>query len=89
MMSATTQAIKDRWNDEPLIATKKFTRVALEDSSQARTDKRNAEDFPGHGFLHPDTGRFRDRAAQHVEILESIPRPSESPRGSGNRSGLF
>jgi hypothetical protein len=49
MMSATTQAIKDRWNDELLIATDKFNRVIIEDSSQAKTDKRNAEDFPGHG----------------------------------------
>jgi hypothetical protein len=49
MMSATGQAIKERWDDKALIVTKRFNRVILEDSSQARTDKRNAEDFPGHG----------------------------------------
>lgn len=49
MMSATTEAIKVRWNDELLIATEKFNRVLIEDSSQAKTNKRNAEDFPGHG----------------------------------------
>ena len=49
MMSATAQAIKDRWDDELLIVTKKFNRILIEDSSQAKTDKRNAEDFPGHG----------------------------------------
>ena len=49
MISATGQAIKDRWDDQPLIVTKRFNRVIIEDSSQAKTDKRNAKDFPGHG----------------------------------------
>jgi len=49
MISATGQAIKDRWDDQSLIVTKRFNRVIIEDSSQAKTDKRNAEDFPGHG----------------------------------------
>ncbi len=49
MISATGQAIKDRWDDQSLIVTKRFNRVIVEDSSQAKTDKRNAEDFPGHG----------------------------------------
>ncbi len=49
MVSATGQAIKERWDDEALIVTKRFNRVIIEDSSQAKTDKRNAEDFPGHG----------------------------------------
>lgn len=49
MLSATGQAIKERWDDEALIVTKRFNRVIIEDSSQAKTDKRNAEDFPGHG----------------------------------------
>ena len=49
MMSAAGQAIKDRWDDESLIVTKRFSRVLIEDSSQAKTDKANAEDFPAHG----------------------------------------
>ena len=49
MMSATGRAIKERWDDKTLIVTRRFNRVIIEDSSQARTDKRNAEDFPGHG----------------------------------------
>ena len=49
MMNATGQAIKDRWDDEALIVTRRFNRVILEDSSQSKTDKRNAADFPGHG----------------------------------------
>ena len=49
MMSATGQAIKERWDDVALIVTKIFNRVLIEDSSQAKTDKRNAEDFPGCG----------------------------------------
>jgi hypothetical protein len=49
MMAATGQAIKDRWGEEPPIVTKRFNRVIIEDSSQTKTDKRNAEDFPAHG----------------------------------------
>jgi hypothetical protein len=49
MVAATGHAIKDRWNDEALVVTKRFNRVIIEDSSQSKTDKRNAEDFPGHG----------------------------------------
>jgi hypothetical protein len=49
MVVATGHAIKDRWNDEALVVTKRFNRVIIEDSSQSKTDKRNAEDFPGHG----------------------------------------
>ena len=49
MMSATGHAIKERWDDQSLIVTKRFNRVIIEDSSQAKTDKANAEDFPAHG----------------------------------------
>jgi len=49
MMSATGEAIKERWDNQSQIATKRFKRVIIEDSSQAKTDKRNAEDFPAHG----------------------------------------
>jgi len=49
MMGATGQAIRERWGGGVSIATGKFNRILVEDSSQAKTDKRNAEDFPGHG----------------------------------------
>ena len=49
MMQATGHAIKERWDDKSLVVTKRFNRVLIEDSSQSKTDKRNAEDFPGHG----------------------------------------
>jgi hypothetical protein len=49
MMNATGEAIKQRWDDQPLVVTKRFNRVIIEDSSQARTDKANAGDFPAHG----------------------------------------
>ena len=49
MICATGQAIKARWDDQPLIPTKKFNRIIIEDSSQAKTDKANAVDFPAHG----------------------------------------
>ena len=50
MMSATVLAIKERWDEQtPHIVSKRFNRVIIEDSLQAKTYKRNAEDFPAHG----------------------------------------
>ena len=49
MIATTGQAINQRWNEEALVATKRFNRILIEDSSQSKTDKGNAEDFPAHG----------------------------------------
>jgi hypothetical protein len=49
MVRVTGEAIKDRWGDELLVASGKFSRVIVEDSSQAKTHRNNAEDFPAHG----------------------------------------
>jgi hypothetical protein len=49
MMAATGQALKERWAEQSLICSKVFNRVLVEDSCQAKTHLKNAEDFPGHG----------------------------------------
>lgn len=55
MMKCTHQAVQDRWNEDPVVPTDKFARVLVEDSSQGKVDKRNAEDFPAHGNGHGQT----------------------------------
>jgi len=49
MIAATGQALKERWTEHKSICSKAFKRVLVEDSSQAKTHVKNAEDFPGHG----------------------------------------
>ncbi len=49
MIAATGQALTERWTEQKLICSKIFNRVLVEDSSQAKTHVKNAEDFPGHG----------------------------------------
>lgn len=49
MLTATRALLEERWGDEVQICSKDFNRVLVEDSSQAKTHRNNAEDFPGHG----------------------------------------
>jgi hypothetical protein len=49
MIAVTGQALKERWAEQRMICSKVFKRVLVEDSSQAKTHVKNAEDFPGHG----------------------------------------
>jgi len=55
MREVLSQAMKQRWITEHLIACDKFSRVIIEDSSQAKLPKANAEDFPAHGNDKGDT----------------------------------
>ena len=49
MREVLAQAMMQRWLKEHIIACDRFSRVIIEDSSQAKLPKANAETFPAHG----------------------------------------
>ena len=49
MMEVTGQAIRERWITDELVVSPIFSRVLVEDSSQAKLPKDNHEEFPAHG----------------------------------------
>ena len=82
MISATGEAIKDRWDDQSLIVTKRFNRVIIEDSSQAKTDKAMPKTFP-----HMVMAKARPRDARSTWPLIFSPESRYGVPPSGHRTG--
>lgn len=49
MMESVGEAMKQRWVKEHVVASQHFSRIIIEDSSQTKLPKDNAENFPAHG----------------------------------------
>ena len=49
MREVLAEALKQRWITQHLIACDEFGRIIIEDSSQVKLPKDNAENFPAHG----------------------------------------
>ena len=43
------RALSQRWGSQAVVVSSVFTRILIEDSSQAKLPKSNAEEFPAHG----------------------------------------
>lgn len=49
MIKTLAMAVNARWGVRNIVGSKHFKRVLIEDSSQAKINKANSNDFPGHG----------------------------------------
>ncbi len=49
MIETLAAAVDERWGVRNIVGSKHFKRVLIEDSSQAKLNKANSKNFPGHG----------------------------------------
>ena len=49
MIRTLATAVNERWGVRNIVGSKHFKRVLIEDSSQAKLNKANSDNFPGHG----------------------------------------
>lgn len=87
MISSVGVAMEHRWSDEALVGSKLFKRVLIEDSSQAKTHKGNAEDFPAHGNDRGKTAGCKVDLAFDLltgePVLQALHRATEQDRELG------
>ena len=85
MIAATGQALTERWTEQKLICSKIFNRVLVEDSSQAKTHVKNAEDFLRiNNYVLPSLGELKRLviSARH-QSLEQVIQHINSHLGDG------